>query len=62
MMKVELQEWLVKEGQKLYGSILDRVRITEISERAFSQIEKDIKQSVRESMDGISAVLSEILD
>lgn len=59
MKNEDLQIWLRKEGEKLYGRILDMVRITELKDRAFQQIEKDIKQSVRESMDGIASVLSE---
>ena len=59
MKKEELVQWFKTEAERLYGSILDRVRITEISDRAYRQIEKDIKQTIREAFNGIAEVLGE---
>ena len=57
MNKDEIKSWLTAEGQKLYGQLLDEIRVSDCGDRQFKQMEKDVKQLVRESMDGIASVL-----
>ena len=60
MNKEDLENWFKKETEKLYGTIIDRLRSTELSERAFSQMSKYVKQDVRESLEGIMSVIENI--
>ena len=56
-MKVEILEKTLNE---ILGDVLDRVRITEISDRAMEQIERNIKKKVNAATRFLKEELFEI--
>jgi len=59
MDKEQVSEFLKKQAEQLYGRILDEARVSDMGDRQFKQFSSDVKQYVRDSMEGVGAVLGE---
>jgi hypothetical protein len=62
MNKEQLGEFLKKQAEQLYGRILDEARVSDMGDRQFKQFSSDVKQYVRESMEGVGAVVGEFIE
>lgn len=59
MENTERNAFFKLQAEMLYGKVLDLARVSSMTDRSFQQFEKDIKRMVRESFDGVQAVMEE---
>ncbi len=60
LQKLDLGALLRKQQEELQGYVIDILRMSEISDRAFTQMERSVKKTFREKTDALVETLKEL--